>query len=75
MEQRALSHGDQAEEYVLMGLRLAEGIDHTRYQALAGRTLDLAALIDDGLIVEDGAQIKASPRGRLVLNALIAALL
>jgi oxygen-independent coproporphyrinogen-3 oxidase len=75
MEQRALSHGDQAEEYVLMGLRLAEGIDHTRYQALAGRTLDLAALIDDGLIIQAGQQIKASPRGRLVLNALIAALL
>jgi oxygen-independent coproporphyrinogen-3 oxidase len=75
MEQRELSRGDQAEEYVLMGLRLAEGIDHTRYQTLAGRTLDLAALIDDGLIIVDGTQIKASPRGRLVLNALIAALL
>ena len=35
-----LTSGEAADEYLLMGLRLAEGIDPARYSALAGRTLD-----------------------------------
>ena len=35
-----LTRGERADEFLLMGLRLAEGIDPARYAALAGRTLD-----------------------------------
>ena len=35
-----LSHAERADEFLLMGLRLAEGIDPARYAQLAGRTLD-----------------------------------
>ena len=63
---------------LLMGLRLAEGIDPARYAALRGRTLspsrvdELAAL---GL-VETAAQgrLRATPAGALVLNRLVAEL-
>ena len=39
----ALTSEERADEYLLMGLRLREGIDPQRYRALAGRTLDQAA--------------------------------
>jgi len=35
-----LTSEERADEYLLMGLRLTEGIDLARYQALAGRPLD-----------------------------------
>ena len=38
-----LTREEQADEFLLMGLRLAEGIDPERYAALAGRPLDREA--------------------------------
>ncbi|MGA8968563.1 MAG: radical SAM family heme chaperone HemW, partial [Pseudolabrys sp.] len=35
-----LTSGEAADEYLLMGLRLAEGIDPARYSALSGRALN-----------------------------------
>ncbi len=35
-----LTSEERADEFLLMGLRLAEGIDPARYEALAGRALD-----------------------------------
>jgi oxygen-independent coproporphyrinogen-3 oxidase len=61
VEDMSLSPAEQGDEFLLMGLRLGEGIDPTRFAALAGDTLDpkrVAALIDDGLI-------EAAPDGRL----------
>ena len=69
----ALSAEEAAEEYLLMGLRLAEGIDLTRLAALGG-ALDenrTGALEADGLVRRDGNRLAATPRGRLVLNRLI----
>ena len=68
---------DQAQEYLVMALRLAEGMDTARYERLAGRALDTArvtALADEGLITRNGPRIAATPRGRLVLNAVAAEL-
>jgi putative oxygen-independent coproporphyrinogen III oxidase len=68
-----LSAEEIAEEYLLMGLRLAEGIDLARFSALGG-VLDearLGALEADGLIRRDGTRLAATPQGRLVLNRLI----
>ena len=70
----ALSAEDAAEEYLLMGLRLAEGIDLTRFAAIGGSALDedrLDALESDGLIARNGSRLAATPEGRLVLNRLI----
>jgi putative oxygen-independent coproporphyrinogen III oxidase len=70
----ALSAEDAAEEYLLMGLRLSEGIDLDRLAAIAGRDLDeerIDALSGDGLLRRNGARVAATPKGRLVLNRLI----
>src|SRR5581483_750563 len=70
----ALSPEDAAEEYLLMGLRLAEGIDLSRLAAIGGSALSqdrLAALESDGLIAVNGSRLRASRGGRLVLNRLI----
>lgn len=56
-----LNSEERADEFLLMGLRLAEGIDPLRYAALAGRTLDPARI---ALLREEGA-ITVDPNGRL----------
>ncbi len=75
IEDRALSPGDQAEEYVLMGLRLSEGISLARFESLAGRPLVIDDFVKDGLLVADRGMLKATASGRLVLNRLISELL
>jgi coproporphyrinogen III oxidase-like Fe-S oxidoreductase len=78
VETEALSAEDQGDEFLMMGLRLAEGIDPARYAALKGRPLDtgrLAALTADGLVARrDDGRIGVTPRGAPVLNAVVAEL-
>ncbi|MCA0431671.1 MAG: radical SAM family heme chaperone HemW [Proteobacteria bacterium] len=68
---------EQAREYVLMGLRIAEGISLARYEALAGRsmsTAQIAMLSDLGLVTQKADRLAATQAGRRVLNGLIAEL-
>src|SRR5690606_39070270 len=47
-----LTRSEEADEYLLMGLRLTEGIDLARYEALAGRPLSsrrISTLQDEGV--------------------------
>jgi len=72
-----LLDGEQrADEFLLMGLRLAEGIDPQRYAALAGRPLDphrIAALKDDGAIVmDDNGRLRVTQDGFPLLDAVVA---
>jgi putative oxygen-independent coproporphyrinogen III oxidase len=67
---------EMADEFLLMGLRLAEGIDPVRYTALAGRTLDharITALAGDGFIetTADG-RLRVTRSGFPVLDAVVA---
>ncbi|MEW6123715.1 MAG: radical SAM family heme chaperone HemW [Pseudomonadota bacterium] len=67
----------QADEMLLMGLRLAEGIDMTRHARLAGRPLDparIALLEAEGLVARTGDRLRVLPPGFPVLNAVIAQL-
>jgi oxygen-independent coproporphyrinogen-3 oxidase len=71
-----LSREERADEFLLMGLRLAEGIDPARYAALAGRPLDprrIAVLSDEGAIVigADG-RLRVTQAGFPVLDAVVA---
>ena len=69
-----LSPKDQATEYLVMGLRINEGIDQARYRALSGCDLDqekISILVDQGLISDTNNTISASQRGRPVLNYII----
>lgn len=74
----ALSNTDQAGEYLLMGLRVADGINMSRFSRLLGRPVDettLRHLVDIRMIEQKGALIAATPSGRRVLNSVISALL
>ncbi|SEG57249.1 MULTISPECIES: radical SAM family heme chaperone HemW [unclassified Methylobacterium] len=78
VETESLSAADQADEFLVMGLRLREGIDPDRYAALKGRPLNgnrIGMLIGDGLLERlPGGRIAATARGAPVLNALVAEL-
>lgn len=74
VERVPLSAGDQATEYLLMSMRLREGMSMARYERLAGQTLDPAAierLQDWGMVEQKDGQIAATRAGRPVLNAIL----
>jgi len=71
-----LSRDEQADEFLLMGLRLTEGIDPGRYAALAGRPLDtqrIASLTGHGFVetTPDG-RLRVTRSGFPVLDAVVA---
>jgi len=70
----ALTTQEAAEEYLLMALRLAEGLDLARLETLSGRALNetrLNALESEGLVARDAGRLKATQSGRLVLERVI----
>ena len=77
-ELETLSPVDWAQEYLLMGLRIDDGISLARYKALAGEDLpqnivqDLSA---QGLLICRDDRLAASAAGRMVLNSLTEQLL
>ena len=56
-----LTREQEADEFLLMGLRLAEGIDPQRYQRLAGRPLDVARIAQ----LTGHGFLETTPNGRL----------
>ena len=69
-----LSPRGSADEYLLMGLRLAEGIDTKRLAAIDGRSLDqkrVAQLEAQGFVNQHKDRLRATDSGRLVLDKLI----
>lgn len=65
---------DQALEYLMMGLRLSEGIDLRRLERLGDMRLDMVrirSLQDLGLVTHTGDTLAATPAGRPVLNAIL----
>jgi len=73
-----IADADAAREHLLMNLRLREGIDLCAYQQRWGTRpvpAKITPLIEQGILHRDGDMLSATPQGRLVLNAVIAALL
>jgi oxygen-independent coproporphyrinogen-3 oxidase len=77
-EERPLGPSEQASEALLMGLRLAEGVDLTalssRFAIQADALIDPAklALYDGlGLAWRSGERIGATPQGMPLLDALL----
>jgi oxygen-independent coproporphyrinogen-3 oxidase len=71
-----LTAGEAADEYLVMGLRLAEGIDPARYSALSGRTLDpkrISILREEGAVetTTDG-RLRVTQSGFPLLDAVVA---
>lgn len=81
-ESTALDPDTRAEELVMMGLRLVDGINADTFAAIAGRPLwdvldadGIARMVEGGFLERNASGIKASPAGMLVLNALTAEIL
>lgn len=79
---RELSANERLEELVLSGLRLSQGLDAQRFLDLTG--MDLLAVLNmealselqtAGMVEFDLHGLRATPRGRLMLNWIIARLL
>lgn len=74
----ALTREDQAQEYLLMGLRLKEGISLSRYTSLKGSPVPNVAiteLTDLGMVDIVDDRLVVLNQGFIVLNAVIARLL
>ena len=75
---KTLSGADRAAEYLMMGIRLSEGIALERYEAMNGAPLDLSeinSLHEISMIEVVAGRLRATKAGRPVLNSIIVALL
>lgn len=73
-----LNPQDMASEYLMMGLRLDEGIDMDRHSGFSGEELPadrIAHLVDLKMIERSGSRIRTTHQGRPVLNAILRELL
>ncbi len=71
-----LNRSEEADEFLLMGLRLVEGIDLARYEQLSGKSLSsarLSILQGEGLVAPIGnSRLRATAEGMIVLDAVVA---
>ncbi len=76
IEQEMLGADEQADELLLMGLRLREGVDLARWQQLSGRDPDPKReqiLLEHGFIERLGnSRLRCTPKGMLILDAVVA---
>ncbi len=76
VEEEQLSLEAQGDEFLLMGLRLVEGIDPKRFTALSGRRLDderITDLVNERLVeITSEGRIRVTLTGFPVLDAVVA---
>ncbi|MFY9968682.1 MAG: radical SAM family heme chaperone HemW [Roseiarcus sp.] len=76
VENTALSREEQGDEFLLMGLRLREGIDPRRFERLSGREIDrdrVKSLVEDGFIELDArGRLRVTPMGAPLLDTVVA---
>jgi putative oxygen-independent coproporphyrinogen III oxidase len=79
VEEERLTSSQQADEMLMMGLRLHEGIDVQRYESLAHRTFDrqrLLTLQEDGMVALLGnSRLRVTPKGMILLDSVLVELL
>jgi oxygen-independent coproporphyrinogen-3 oxidase len=81
MSAQPLDPAARLEESVLMAMRLAEGILETRFTHQTGRSFEnafgrvLPDLIGDGFVEKTDDAVRTTPKGRLVLNQIVAGLI
>nr|WP_186399728.1 radical SAM family heme chaperone HemW [Stappia sp. P2PMeth1] len=76
MEDVSLTREEQGDEFLLMGLRLVEGVDLARFEAISDRRTDprrVADLVEHGMVERlGGTRMRVTPAGLLVLDAVVA---
>lgn len=81
-KRRPLQWNDRAEEMILMGLRLKEGIDKGRFQSQTGSAIEIYLdtdrikdMVGAGFMEDTETALKATQEGRLRLNSLLGRIL
>ena len=80
-EVQVLTAQEQMEEFMFLGLRLAEGVDVEEFQSLFGKSMEevygepIAAFEAQGLLRRKGRMLALTPRGIDVSNVVFAAFL
>jgi oxygen-independent coproporphyrinogen-3 oxidase len=76
IENDLLSAEEQGDEFLLMGLRLREGVDPKRFELLSGRPLDrrqIDTLRLEGFVAEDETgRLRVTPLGAPLLDSVVA---
>ena len=78
LDRTPLTKADAATEYLLMGLRLYEGVSLNRLQHQFDVTLDpakLQPLLEQGLLSATPGRLAATPAGMMLLNSILRQLL
>lgn len=74
LPRESLSVGEQANELLLMGLRLTQGLDLDLYVSVAGTEISptrISELSEMGMVRKNGQFLQTTAAGRLVLNSVI----
>jgi oxygen-independent coproporphyrinogen-3 oxidase len=75
VEEESFTAREAADEALVMGLRLAEGIDVAAIEKRFGVSLvdprSLPRLIDSGHLEWNGARLRTTPAGRLLLDHIL----
>lgn len=74
-EAEALTPDVEAEELVLMGLRLAEGVELGRVERLLGAPLPVEPFLQEGLAALEAGRLRLTPPGRLLADRIARELL
>ena len=79
VEETLIAPADRGVEALLMGLRLVEGVDLSRIEELSGRNREelidedaVARLQNQGLLRLEGKNLRVTPAGMLLLDAILA---
>ena len=70
----ALNAEERGLEYLLMSLRLTEGLDLGRYAEISGVELNgekIRSLTDMGMLTQSNTHLRTTAAGRMVLNAVL----
>ncbi len=77
-EVQELTPEEQMEEFMFLGLRLAEGVSGEKFRRLFGKSLEavyekpIAGFLSAGLLEREGERIRLTPRGIDVSNVVFA---
>jgi putative oxygen-independent coproporphyrinogen III oxidase len=76
VENTPLSREEQGDEFLLMGLRLSEGVDPRAFEKVSGRLIDpdrIRSLIEDGFLERDErGRIRVTAMGAPLLDTVVA---
>ena len=76
VENVPLSREEQGDEFLLMGLRLSEGVDPRAFEKVSGRPIDperIRSLVEDGFLERDErGRIRVTAMGAPLLDTVVA---